>query len=297
MLPSKQVKSVLNRHKKRDTWFLDEYSVNPYEGCSCNCLYCYIRGSKYGVNMEDGLCTKQNALEILERQLAQRALKKNKYGIVAVGTATDAYIHHEEKLEITRGMLKLLLKYRFPVFISTKCLLVKRDLDILKEIDKTATLPDDLKGKLQHGAILSVSLSTLDEKITGILEPAAAPPSQRLQLITDLKKEGFLAGVNAMPLLPYISDTEAELEKIIKAAKEHGADYILTGGLTLFGQEKADSRTLYFKFLERYNPSLIAKYRQLYGNNFYAPYHYQEALRKTAEKLCKKYGIRNSILA
>ncbi|HZI53399.1 MAG TPA: hypothetical protein VFD56_06845, partial [Chitinophagaceae bacterium] len=75
----KQVKTVLNKHKKRDSWFLDDYSVNPYEGCSCNCLYCYIRGSKYGANMDDGLAVKANALEILEKQLAARA-KKNQYG-------------------------------------------------------------------------------------------------------------------------------------------------------------------------------------------------------------------------
>src|SRR5688572_17935307 len=138
----KQVKTVLNKHKKRDSWFLDDYSVNPYEGCSCNCLYCYIRGSKYGENMEDGLVFKENALEILEWQLAARA-KKNQYGIVAVGSGTDAYIHHEEKHKMTEGMLKLLSKYRFPVFISTKCTLITRDIELLKEIDKMAILPGD----------------------------------------------------------------------------------------------------------------------------------------------------------
>jgi DNA repair photolyase len=89
MLTAKTIKSVLNKHKKRDNWFLDDYSVNPYEGCSCNCLYCYIRGSNYGVNMNDKLAVKENALVVLEKQLQLRA-KKNKYGIVAVGTGTDA---------------------------------------------------------------------------------------------------------------------------------------------------------------------------------------------------------------
>src|SRR5580765_327187 len=160
MLYQKQVKSVLNKHKKRDSWFLDDYSVNPYEGCSCNCLYCYIRGSKYGENMDDGLAVKSNALEILDKQLAARA-KKNQYGIVAVGSATDAYIHHEEKLKMTEGMLKLLLKHRFPVFISTKCTLITRDIELLKEIDGNAILPHDLQRSLKRGAILSVSISTL----------------------------------------------------------------------------------------------------------------------------------------
>jgi DNA repair photolyase len=62
-----QVKSILNKHKKRDDWFLDDYSVNPYEGCSFNCLYCYIRGSKYGENMTRTLSAKVNSPEILEK--------------------------------------------------------------------------------------------------------------------------------------------------------------------------------------------------------------------------------------
>lgn len=295
MLHFKQVKSVLNKHKKRDSWFLDDYSVNPYEGCSCNCLYCYIRGSKYGENMDEGLAVKENALEVLEKQLASRA-KKNEYGFVAVGSGTDAYIHHEEKQRMTEGMLRLLLKYRFPVFISTKCTLITRDIELLREIDRTAILPEDLRQKLGRGVILSVSLSSLDEKISNMLEPGAAPPLQRLALLKELKQHGFLGGVNAIPVLPFISDTEEELEKLIIAAKEHDADYILVGGLTLFGNGVADSKTLFYKFLERYDASLLPKYQQLYGPNFYTPFKFQDQLKEKANRLCKKHNLRNSIL-
>jgi DNA repair photolyase len=295
MLHQKQVKSVLNKHKKRDSWFLDDYSVNPYEGCSCNCLYCYIRGSKYGENMDEGLAVKTNALEILEKQLAARA-KKNQYGIVAIGSATDAYIRHEEKYQLTRGILELLLKYRFPVFISTKCTLLTRDIELLKAIDRSAILPEDLQHKLNRGLILSVSVSTLNESISNMLEPGAAPPLQRLELVKQLKEEGFLVGVNAIPVLPLISDTEEELEKIIIAAKEHGADYILVGSLTLFGNGIADSKTLFYKFLEKYNASLLPHYEQLYGSNFYTSFAYQNQLKERAERLCRKHQIRNGIL-
>ena len=292
----KQVKSVLNKHKKRDSWFLDDYSVNPYEGCSCNCLYCYIRGSKYGANMDDGLAVKTNILEILDKQLSARA-KKNQYGFVAVGSGTDAYIHHEKNYRLTEGILRILLKYRFPVFISTKCTLIARDIGLLKELDKAAILPVDLAHKLNRGVILSVSVSTMDKKISDMLEPGAAPPSQRLELVQQLKKEGFLAGVNAIPVLPYISDTEEGLEKIISEAKEHEADYVLVGGLTLFGSGIADSKPLFYRFLNKYDPSLLPKYEQLYGSSYYAPFQYQDQIKARANKICSKFGIRNSILA
>ncbi|MBL7740624.1 MAG: radical SAM protein [Chitinophagaceae bacterium] len=295
MLREKQVKTVLNKLKKRDSWFLADYTANPYEGCSCNCQYCYIRGSKYGENLAEGLAVKANALEVLEEQLIVKS-QKGQYGLVVLGSATDAYIHQEEQYRMAEGMLKLFLKYRFPVFISTKCTLVRRDIGLLKEIDKAAILPADLQPTLKRGVIFSVSVSTLDEKVSRTLEPGAATPLQRLQLLQEMKQEGFLAGVNAIPLLPFISDTEEELDKIIFAAKEHDADYILTGGLTLFGDQAADSKTLFYKFLERYDASLLPKYRQLYDHGYYTDPMYQKKLKDRAGKICERYSIRNSIL-
>ena len=296
MIRQKIVKSVLNKQKKRDSWFLDEYSVNPYEGCRCNCLYCYIRGSKYGENIENGISIKQNALEVLDKQLANRA-KKNQYGFVALGSATDAYMAIEKEIGLSQGFLRLFLKHRFPVFISTKMELIRRDIALLREINQQAILPEDLRGKLSGGTILSISLSTLDEKISDILEAAAAKSMKRLETLKALKEEGFFVGVNAIPMLPYISDTDEALEKIISASRDYGADYILIGSMTLFGEDRSDSRTLLYKFLERYDPGLISKYDRLYNGKFYVPRSYQEALSTRANQICAKYQIRNRILA
>ncbi len=64
-----RAKSILNRHRKRDDWFLDDYSANPYGGCSYNCVYCYVKGSKYG-RKESGISVKVNAPELLEKPVS-----------------------------------------------------------------------------------------------------------------------------------------------------------------------------------------------------------------------------------
>ena len=296
MIRSREVKTALNKLKKRDSWFLAEYTVNPYEGCSCNCLYCYIRGSKYGENMADTLSLKSNVLPVLEKQLKSRSAK-SQYGFVAVGSATDAYIPHEKDLHVTEGILKLLFKYRFPVFLSTKRQLIIRDVELLKQIDKTAIIPPDLRNRMNNGVVLSVSISTMNETITNLLEPNASTPMERLELVKQLKEEGFLVGVNAIPILPYISDGEKELERIIESAASYSADYILIGGLTLFGKEPADSRTLYYRFLRLYDASLIERYDHLFGENNYAPAAYHSMLKARGDAICKKYNLRTKILA
>src|SRR5256885_446426 len=155
-----QVKSMLNKTKRRDAWFLDDYTINPYSGCSFNCLYCYIRGSKYGTHMEEKLSVKINAIEILNKQLRNRA-KKGQYGIIVLSSATDPYLQFEKEEQLTRRILEVILHYRFPVHIITKSDLVIRDFDLLHKINEVAILPSDLETKLEHKTLITFSFTTL----------------------------------------------------------------------------------------------------------------------------------------
>ncbi len=117
------VKSILNKHKKRDSWFLDDYTLNPYYGCSVNCLYCYIRGSKYGGNTTHKTSAKVNAPEILIKQLKKRA-KNKEHGLIAIATSSEPYPNIEEELKLTRSILQIIARFKFPVGILTKSTLV-----------------------------------------------------------------------------------------------------------------------------------------------------------------------------
>ncbi|HYG03268.1 MAG TPA: radical SAM protein [Chryseosolibacter sp.] len=289
------VKSVLNKKKKRDPWFLDDFTLNPYEGCSFNCQYCYIRGSKYGENMEDTLSVKINGCEVLDRQLAFR-VKKGQQGIIALASATDPYIKAESTYRMTEGFLRLILKHRFPVLMITKSDCILRDIALLQEIDRQAIHAPDLASKLRRGAVVSFSLSTLDSSIASTLEPGAPLPEDRLRIMQRCKEAGLMVGVNCIPTLPFITDSEAQLDQLVCAAKDHGADFIHIGGLTLFGNEANSSKVLYYKFLERKFPSLIPAYKNLYRIFFSPPQRYLDELHLKAERICSKYQIRRSIL-
>lgn len=296
MIQEIQAKTILNKKKKRDSWFLDEFTTNAYEGCSMNCLYCYVRGSKYGENMEDKLSVKINAPEVLEKQLQFR-VKKQQYGFVVLSSAIDAYMPVDAKFGMTKKFLELFLKYRFPVHIITKSDLILQDIDLLKKIDEQAILPDDLKISLDRGTLITFSISSLDRSITDHLEPGAISPIKRLEAMQKIKEAGFVTGLNCLPILPFISDSEEKIEEMIFTAKKYGADYVLIGGLTLLGQEEASSKTLYYKFLERYHPHLVQQYKSLYKIWPFPPKEYHENINEVVKKICAKYKIRNSILA
>ncbi len=286
---------MLNKTRKRDSWFLDDYTINPYSGCSFNCLYCYIRGSKYGFNMEEKLAVKSNAIEVLEKQLHNRA-KKGQYGIIVLSSATDPYLQFEKERELTRTILKLILKYKFPVHIITKSDLVTRDFDLLHQINKEAILPADLRDQLRQCVFISFSFSTTDHSVAKIFEPGATPPSQRLDAMRASVKDGLHTGVSLMPLLPFISDTGANLDRMFTEFKSINIHYLLGASISLFGSRHADSKTLVFRAIEKHYPHLLARYEKYFSNGSSMPAYYSKALGLKIKELCEKFNINNGIL-
>ena len=288
-------KTILNKTKRRDPWFLDDYTVNPFSGCSFNCLYCYIRGSKYGQHMERKMSVKVNAPELLDKALRSRA-KKGQHGIIVLSSATDPYLQLEKELGLTRRLLEIILHYRFPVHIITKSDLVLRDADLLKEIDNKAILPSDLT-HLEKGAIVTFSFSSIEEKVSKIFEPGAVLPARRLKAMNHLSETGFLTGVSMMPLLPWISDTSEQMENMFQSFSVHGAQYIFPAHLNLYGNDLASSKVLVMNAIRKYYPELLPKYLKYFEKSDDMPAYYKTAFYEKMSGLRHKFGIRNRIIA
>lgn len=289
-----EVKSVLNKTKHRDSWFLDDYTLNLYSSCSFNCLYCYIRGSKYGTNLEESLSVKKNAIEILDRQLFNRA-QKQQFGFIVLSSATDPYLQVETKYEMTRQALEVIAKHKFPVHIITKSDLIERDFDLLHQIDQNAILPKDLSKTLGRGTIVSFSFSTLDDAVAKIFEKGATKPSLRIQAIEKTVAEKLHTGISLMPLLPFVSDTTEHLEHLFKTFAALNVNYILPASLTLFGNGEADSKTLVMNAIKKHFPELETKYQKYFQNGYQMPEYYRKAFVQKMKELSLKYKISDKI--
>jgi DNA repair photolyase len=289
-----KVKSVLNKQKHADNWFLTGYSLNPYSGCSFNCVYCYTRGSKYGEHQVPGLAVKINGPQVLVRQLKNRARKKE-HAFIALGSATDPYLPVEEEYKITQEFLRIILRFQFPVHVLTRSPLLLRDLDLLHRIGEKAIIPRELQDRLDKGVIISFSFSTMDQELASIFEPGAPEPELRLETMKKCKEAGFMVGAVFMPLLPYLSDTDESLDYMMGRVKKQGADFVLAAALTLFGEGPADCRTRYYQALEEHFPEKVAETQALFGKSFAPSWKYQRELYLLVKNLSKNHRIRNSI--
>ncbi len=191
------------------------YSLNPYQGCEHGCIYCYARNShEYwgygaGLDFEQKILVKKNAAELLEKHLQKKSWRPEP--IVLSGN-TDCYQPIEKKLEITRSLLGVFLKYKHPVGMITKNALIQRDLDILSELAKDNLIR------------IFISVTTLSEDTRRILEPRTASIKKRLETIEKLSNAGVPVGVMVAPIIPGINSHE--ILPIVKTVSECGASKI-----------------------------------------------------------------------
>ncbi len=275
-----RVRRVLNRHKRRDEWFLDDYSVNPYTGCTFGCLYCYVRGGRYG---STELKVKVNAAEVLRKEIT-----RVERGIVALGTSTEPYMPCEREFEITRDLLKVLAEHRFPVHLLTKSELVLRDADLLLRLERSAILPSDLR--LPSRSFVTISFSTIDDELAEVIEPGAPPPSSRMRVVEKLSDLGIHVGAAFIPVIPFLSDSEEDIRRMILEARDRGARYVFVGALTLPGSCKET----FFGFLRRRFPELLGRYEILYRGE-YPPKWYDRRLEKIARDVCRSLRMKYRI--
>ena len=93
----------------------------------------------------------------------------------------------------------------------TKNHLVTRDRDILAELAE------------HQATAVFLSITTLDEDLTGTLEPRTSRPQRRLAAITALSQAGIPVGVMVAPVIPGLNDHE--IPDILLAAQKAGALY------------------------------------------------------------------------
>lgn len=280
-------RSIISRNQSPDIPF--SQSINPYRGCGHGCVYCYARPSHAYLNLSPGLdfetklFYKDHAAELLEKELCRPGYVCQ---TIALGANTDPYQPIERKLEITRSLLLVLLRFRHPVIIITKGTLITRDLDILAEMAR------------QGLARVMVSVTTLDDGLKRILEPRTPNGRSRLRVMHELVGARIPVGVLTAPIIPMVND--AELECLLERAAEAGAG---CAGYVLL-RLPHELKDLFREWLEQHMPDraqhVMSLIRQSRGGKDYASEFgsrmrgtgiYSEMIAQRFEVACKKFHL------
>jgi DNA repair photolyase len=280
-------KSIVSENDSPDVPF--RYSVNPYRGCQHGCSYCFARPTheyldlSAGLDFETKIFVKRNAPALFRDWLARCNYQPE---FIAISGVTDCYQPIEKKLCITRQLLEIALEARQPVGIITKNALVTRDLDLLKEMAASNIVR------------VNVSVTTLDQSLTKVMEPRTSSPAARLRAIEELSDAGVRVGVLVAPIIPALTDHE--IPTILKAVKEAGA---ASAGHVIL-RLPWSVKPVFLEWLDRTQPDKKAKiesrirairggklYESEFGTRMSGTGEFAEQIHRTFALFAKKFGL------
>lgn len=258
------------------------WDMNPYRGCAHGCRYCFAMYShKY---LDDGskdyfndIYVKTNIVDRLELQLRRPSWKRE---IINIGGVADCYQPAEAHYQLMPEILKLLIRYRTPCIICTKSTLVLRDYDLIDELSRLTYVN------------VAATVTCMDESIRQKLEPGASPSSQRFAMLKAFSKTNASTGLHVMPIIPYLTDNEANIRALFAQAADCHVGYVLPGTLYLRG----NTRPVFLSFIQEAFPALYEPLVQLYKKGG-AGKDYKDRLYQMVNKLRRQYGLSGSYSA
>ncbi len=232
-------------------------------------IYCFARPTHTYLDLnaredfEREIVVKVNVPELVRAELARRSWKGEH---VALGTNTDPYQWVERRYGLMQGIWEAMRDFANPCSVLTKSPLLLRDIGLMKEICERTEF------------VANLSIPTLEEKAWRQTEPHTPHPRKRIEAVAELARAGIPTGVLIAPIIPGVNDAPGQVEELVAAVGEAGADSIGGVGLHLRGEV----REIWFDWLRQYRPDLVPRYEELYRRGAYMPAEDRERLAARA---------------
>ena len=230
-------------------------------------------GLNIGEDFERRIVVKVNAVEVLRAELAARRWGGHH---IAMGTNTDPYQRCEGKYHLTQGVVRALGEAANPFSILTKSTLILRDLDLLAGAARRTEVRANF------------SIGTLDEKVWRLTEPGTPPPRKRVEAVRRLNDAGVPCGVLVAPVIPGMSDSPEQLEEVVTACVDAGAESISAIPLHL----RPGVREHFLGWLGGARPDLLPGFERRY-RRAYLPSAEQRELSSRVAEIAAKARRRN----
>lgn len=248
-----------------------KFTINPYTGCSHSCLYCYA--SAY-IKEFFNPRKKEKLIEYVSKDM--NLIPKG--SIINISSSSDPYIPLEKKEKLTRKILEKFVSENYIIEIVTKSDLITRDIDLLS------------RGK----SIVSITITTLDEELAKILEPGATSPFKRIDAVRKLSENKIPVVVRFDPIIPFLTDNEENIEKVVDGAVNAGARHVIssTYKVKLDNLERIISK---FPNLSKNFKEFYFRYGEKIHGSYYAPKNYREKILLKVREKVKYKGLTFSV--
>ncbi len=225
-----------------------------------------------GHDFDSQIVVKVNAPALVRKELAAPRWRGEH---IAMGTNVDCYQRAEGRYELMPGIIRALTQAANPFSILTKGTLVLRDIDLLAEAAEVTDVG------------LNVSAGFVDKELSRLIESGAPAPERRLAVCAALNERGLPCGVLMGPIVPFLSDSPAQLEAAVRQIAATGATHVSAIVLHL----RTGAREWFMSWLREQHPELVPRYAELYAGRAYAPAEYQQRISGQVAELARTHGV------
>jgi DNA repair photolyase len=210
-------------------------------------------------------------------ETAARLLAVRRRGeTIALGTATDPYQPGEAGFGVTRRFLERVAALRgLRLTITTKGAVILRDVELLRSIAQ------------RSGLVIHVSLISPHAELLRRIEPLAPPPEARLEVMRRLVEAGLDVRLTLAPVLPGLTDSEADLGLLLERVKQTGVRAF--SHLLLF--LRSPTREKYLRWLASEFPRYLPAYETAYATSAYVRGGYRRRIDELLERLRLRHGF------
>jgi DNA repair photolyase len=215
------LKGGITRSKKFEEKRLASFAVNVGTKCGHDCLYCST-GAMLRMHPSFKAASENpfgHGYAIVDpnapERVAQDAKRIKRRGLVQICTVVDAWAQEAHQLRLGRRCLEAILaEPDWRVRILTKNAAVQDDFDVIEQHRERVLVG------------LSITATPDKENVIKVLEPNASPIRERMTVMSEAKARGLRTYAMFCPVLPGIADSEEQVEQLVSAAAEWGAEEI-----------------------------------------------------------------------
>lgn len=251
--------------------------INPYNGCSVNCFFCYTKGFNFGyfkTFFEERIVT---VSKDFDKNVKEQLDSINVVSCGYLSPVTDPFQLLNLKYKLSEKILKEFVGRNIPIEFITKERIPDEAIELIKQ---------------QPHSFGQVSILTLNEELRNVLVPEGTTTSELINNIRRLSNANIYAVCRIDPILPFINDKRQDLKDLISAVVDAGARHIISSCLDI---PKLIYNYIIQNIKQIFGNAIAYDYQKLYtesiDNYINANINYRKRLFDFLREECDRQGI------
>jgi len=249
--------------------------INPYNGCSVNCLFCYSQGfpGYFQLFRREGIVT---LFRDFDRSVAHQLDSISVASCGYLSPVTDPFQRLNETYRLSERIVDAFVERNVPICFSTKSRVPQRVIDRMRE---------------QTHSFGQVSILTPKEELRRGLMEEGACTDELFGNLTRLRDAGLSAVLRIDPIIPHLTDAKDELKDLVQRAVDSGSTHVVASVMDIPVRIFDDLLRKFKRFGTGFSYDLGRLYRERLDGYQHARIEYRKSVFDRLRNLCDSIGI------